>query len=165
MTNYLKLETWKLWIFCFFNIPLICWLRPRILVMNNTQAEIQMPLTRRTRNHVRSMYFGAICVGVDLVPGALAMHLIKQQKEKITFVFKDFHAEFLHRCEGDVHFTCDGGALIADAIKKAAETSERQNVTLNVIATVPTKLGSEPAGKFTLTLSLKKSMKSVLKNN
>ena len=156
MQKVLKLETFKLWLFCFFNIPLICWLRPRILVMSNTEAVIMMKLSRRSRNHVHSMYFGAICVGVDLVPGALAMHLIKQQKEKIVFVFKDFYAEFLHRCEGDVYFTCNEGDVIAAAINQAAQTGERQNVTLNVTATVPSKLGAEPAGRFRLTLSLKK---------
>lgn len=156
MTSYLRVETWKLWLFCFINIPLIFWLRPRILVMNNKKAEVMMRLSRRSKNHVKSMYFGAICVGVDLVPGALAMHLIKQQSEKIIFVFKDFHAEFLHRCEGDVHFVCEEGELIAAAIDAATRTNERQNVTLNVIATVPSKLGDDPAGKFRLTLSLKK---------
>tara|TARA_R110000868_G_scaffold53033_1_gene166893 strand:- start:1618 stop:1785 length:168 start_codon:yes stop_codon:yes gene_type:complete len=48
------------------------------------------------------------------------------------------------------------GALIAEAINKAATTNERQNVTLNVTTTVPEKLGDEPTGKFQLTLSLKK---------
>jgi hypothetical protein len=156
MTKILKYETWKLWLFCFFNIPLILWLRPRILKMSDTQAVVMIKLNRRTRNHVHSMYFGALCTGVDLVPGVLAMRLINQQKDKISFVFKDFYAEFLHRCEGDVYFTCEEGHLIAAAIHQAKTTNERQNVTLNVTATVPSKLGEEPAGKFKLTLSLKK---------
>jgi hypothetical protein len=156
MSNTLKYETFKLWLFCFINIPLIAWLRPRIITKTNDEAVIKMKLNRRSRNHVRSMYFGALCVGVDLVPGVLAMHLIAQQKDKIVFVFKDFHGEFLHRCEDDVYFTCDQGQLIAAAIEQAKLTNERVNTTLNVTATVPTKLGAEPAGKFTLTLSLKK---------
>ncbi len=157
MAVNLRYETWKLWLFCFFNIPLIFWLRPRIVAVSNTEAEVVIKLNRRSRNHVKSMYFGAICVGVDLVPGVLAMRLIKQQDEKMSFVFKDFHGDFLHRCEGDVHFSCKEGEVIAAAIAKAKQTNERQNVTLNVIATVPTKLGAEPAGKFQLTLSIKKS--------
>lgn len=156
MTKVLKWETCKLWVFCFFNIPLIFWLRPRILALSDTSAVVMIKLNRRSRNHVRSMYFGAICTGVDLVPGAIAMRLIKQHKEKIAFVFKDFYGEFLHRCEGDVHFTCTEGNLIAAAIAQAKATNERQNVTLNVTATVPSKSGDEPTGKFKLTLSLKK---------
>ncbi len=156
MPATLKLETLKLWVFTFFNIPLIFWLRPRVLELSNERAVVKMKLNRRTRNHVRSMYFGAICTGVDLVPGLLAMRLIKQSKQKISFVFKDFQGEFLHRAESDVYFTCEQGALIQQAVNQAIATGERQNVTLNVVTTVPDKFGSEPTGKFSLTISMKK---------
>lgn len=157
MTVNLRYETWKLWLFCFFNIPLIFWLRPRVVALSNTEAEVVIKLNRRSRNHINSMYFGALCVGVDLVPGVLTMRLIKQKNEKMNFLFKDFQGEFLHRCEGDVHFICKEGDVIAAAIDTAIQTQERVNVSLNVIATVPTKLGHEPAGKFKLTISIKKS--------
>ena len=71
--------------------------------------------------------------------------------------FRPFEAEFLQRCEGDVHFSCKEGDIIAAAIDTAMQTGERVNVGLNVTATVPTKLGNEPAGKFKLTISIKKS--------
>jgi hypothetical protein len=156
MGNYLKLETWKTWVFCFLNIPLLFFVRPRIMEISDQRAVIVIRLNRRTRNHVRSMYFAALCAGADLVPGLIALRLIGKQNDKIVFVFKDFYADFLQRCEGDVYFTFEEGELIAAAIERTKNTGERQNVTLNVTATVPSKLGSEPAAKFKLTLSLKK---------
>ncbi|MDA8562129.1 DUF4442 domain-containing protein [Gammaproteobacteria bacterium] len=153
---YLKVKTWKLWLFSFFNLPLIFWLRPRIIEINNNKASIMIKLNHRSRNHIKSMYFGALCSGVDLAPGVLAMHLISQQKHKISFVFKDFQAKFLHRCEDNTYFTCNEGHLISVAINKTITTGKRQNITLNVFATVPSKFDSEPTGKFQLTLSLKK---------
>lgn len=156
MLATLKLETLKLWLFTFLNIPLIFWLRPRVVELSNQRAMVKIKLNRRTRNHVRSMYFGAICTGVDLVPGLLAMRLIKQSKQKISFVFKDFHGEFLHRAESDVYFICDEGQLIQEAVNQAVATNERQNVTLHVITTVPDKFGDEATGKFSLTISMKK---------
>lgn len=156
MPATLKMETLKLWIFTLFNIPLIFWLRPRVLELSNQRAMVKIKLNRRTRNHVRSMYFGAICTGVDLVPGLLAMRLIKQSKQKISFVFKDFQGEFLHRAESDVYFICDEGHLIQDAVNKAVTTNERQNVTLHVTTIVPDKFGEESTGKFSLTISMKK---------
>lgn len=152
----LILETLKIWFFTFFNIPLIFWLRPRVMQLNSKEAVVMIKLNRRSRNHVNSVYFGALCTGADLVAGALAMHLIKQQNEKIIFVFKDFNADFLHRCEDDVYFTCSEGSLIMDAINLAKSTGQRQNTTLNITATVPTKLGDEVAATFKLTISLKK---------
>lgn len=156
MPSTLILETLKLWIFTFLNIPLIFWLRPRVVELSDQRAMVMMKLNRRSRNHVRSMYFGAICTGVDLVPGLLALRHINQSKEKITFVFKDFHGEFLHRAESNVYFICDEGELIKKAIQQAIDSNERQNVTLNVTTIVPDKFGNEPTGKFTITLSLKK---------
>lgn len=156
MLRTLKLETLKLWIFTFLNIPLIFWLRPRVMEISNQRAVVMIKLNRRSRNHVHSMYFGAICTGVDLVPGLIALRLIKQANEKIVFVFKDFHAEFIHRAESDVYFICEEGHLIQAAIQQAIATQERQNVTLNVKTVVPDKFGDEPTGKFTITISLKK---------
>lgn len=156
MHTTLKLETLKLWFFTLFNIPLIFWLRPRVVELSNQRAMVKIKLNHRTRNHVRSMYFGAICTGVDLVPGLLAMRLIKQSKQKISFVFKDFQGEFLHRAESHVYFICDQGHLIQEAVNQAITTNERQNVTLQVITIVPDKFGDEPTGKFSLTISMKK---------
>lgn len=156
MPSTLKLETLKLWIFTFINIPLIFWLRPRVVELSDQRAMVMMKLNRRSRNHVRSMYFGALCTGVDLVPGLLALRHIKNSKAKITFVFKDFQGEFLHRAESNVYFICEQGQLIQDAIQQAIATNERQNVTLNVTTIVPDKFGTEPTGKFSITLSLKK---------
>lgn len=156
MPSTLKLETLKLWFFTFINIPLIFWLRPRVVELSDQRAMVMMKYNRRTRNHVRSMYFGAICTGVDLVPGLLALRHIKQSKQRISFVFKDFQAEFLHRAESNVYFICEQGDLIKAAISQAIATNERQNVTLNVTTIVPDKFGEDPTGRFAITLSLKK---------
>ncbi len=63
-----------------------------------------------------SMYFGALSVGADCAAGSLAMHLVKQQPELISLVFKDFSAEFLKRAEGDVEFCCCQGQEIAKVV-------------------------------------------------
>jgi Domain of unknown function (DUF4442) len=162
MPTTLKLETLKLWLFTFIKIPLIFWLRPRVVEISDQRAMVMIKLNHRSRNHVHSMYFGAICTGVDLVPGLIALRLINQSREKITFVFKDFKADFLHRMESNVYFICDEGHLIQAAIQRAIETNERQNVTLNVTTIVPDKFGDEPTGKFEITISMKKSQRKTL---
>ncbi|VVC74924.1 hypothetical protein AQUSIP_01980 [Aquicella siphonis] len=149
-------ETLLLWMFSLIRLPMVFWLKPRIVEISENRAVIMMRFNRRTRNHVNSMYFGVLCVGAELAGGTLAMNIFHGQKEKFTFVFKDFGADFLKRCEGDTFFACDEGRIIADTVALARQTGERQNVTLSVIATVPSKYGDEPVGKFRLTLSLKR---------
>lgn len=148
-------ETILLWLFSITNLPMVFWLKPRIIELNDTNCIVMMPFRRRTKNHVKSMYFGVLCAGADLAGGIMAMRLLNKQKEKFTFLFKDFQADFLKRCEDDVYVICDEGQVVSECIEKARETKQRQNVTLNVIAKVPSKFGDEPVCRFKLTLSIK----------
>lgn len=149
-------ETALLWLFSLRKLPLVFWLRPRIVEMGQTRSVLKIRFTRRTRNHVNSMYFGALCVGAELAPGTLAMNLLRAQPEKYTFVFKDFYAEFLKRCEADVYFVFEQGEKIEQAIARAKASGERENVALDVVAVIPSESSEEPVAKFKLTLSLKK---------
>lgn len=136
-------------------IPLLFYVGVRVVEITPERLVARIPLRRRTRNHLGSMYFGALCIGADVAPGAYAMYLIRQQPERISMVFKDFQAEFLKRAEGDVYFICDQGKEIAALVAQAVASDERVERQLDVIATVPS-LSDEPVAKFKLTISLKK---------
>ena len=64
-------------------------------------------------------------------------------------------AEFYKRAEGETYFTSYQNKEINELIEKAVSTGERQNLPVNIIATVPQIFGEEPVAKFTLNLSLK----------
>ncbi len=136
-------------------IPLLFYVGVSVTELTPERMVVRIPLKRRTKNHLGSMYFGALCIGADCAPGAFAMYLIRQQPERISMVFKDFQAEFLKRAEGDVHFICDQGKEIAELVAQAVASDERVERQLDVIATVPS-LSDEPVARFKLTLSLKR---------
>ena len=81
---------------------------------------------------------------------------MRERKLRVNFLFKDMTAQFLKRAEGDVLFTNKEGRMIQDMLQRALDTGERQEATVPVIATVPSKFGDEPVARFTLTLSLKR---------
>lgn len=149
-------KTLILWVYTFFKIPLIAWLRPRVLTLDEKTCQIMIKLSRRAKNHVNSMYFAALCTGADLAPGLMAMNVIHEKKAKCNFVFKDFSADFLKRATSNVYFTCDSGPEIEKTVLAAKKSGERENVTVNVVATTPDVTGNEPIATFTLTLSVKK---------
>ena len=149
------LTTWKMWIFGIIRIPLIFFCRPRVVAITETSLEVKIKLNRRTRNHLNSMYFGVLSVGADVTGGFLAMEYIRASKSKISLIFKDFHADFLKRAEGDVHFICSEGCAIRELIKKAEETGERESMAVYITATVPS-ISPDSVAKFILTLSIKK---------
>ena len=80
---------------------------------------------------------------------------MRASKARISLIFRDFKADFLKRAEGDVHFICEDGSAIQELVEVAEKTGERQNLSLNIIATVPT-ISNTPVATFILTLSIKK---------
>lgn len=135
-------------------IPMIFYCRPSVVSISDEEVALKIPLRRRTQNHVGSLYFGAFAVGADLSGGLLAMRFISRQTQKIVPIFKDFKADFLKLAKGDVHFTCSQGFEISTLVERAAETGERQNLTLNISAAVPS-IDDEPVADMALTLSIK----------
>lgn len=149
-------ETLFLRFFAYTKIPMLAYLRPKVIHLDESRCVIRLPLNNRSRNHLGSMYFGALCAGADLAGGLAAMRLIHKTAPKVAFVFKDFDAQFLKRAEGAVYFTCDDGVSMLDLVTRADTSGERVEGAVDVVATVPDKLGEEPVAKFRLTISLKK---------
>jgi acyl-coenzyme A thioesterase PaaI-like protein len=135
-------------------VPMIWYCRPKVIEHTDEKIEIKIPLKRRTKNHLGSMYFGVLAVGADITGGFLAMDPIQESGRKIALIFKDFKADFLKRPEGDVHFICNDGLAIKELVDTVANSTERHNYKLNIEAVVPS-ISSEVVAKFELTLSLK----------
>jgi acyl-coenzyme A thioesterase PaaI-like protein len=149
-------ETFLLRAFGFLKIPVLFFVSPSVVEMTDERCVVKIPLNRRTKNHLKSMYFGVLAAGADCAGGLVAMRMIQEGGNQVSLIFKDFHAEFLKRAEGDVLFTCEDGLQIRELVQKATESGERENMPVQITATVPSKLGNEPVAKFTLTLSLKR---------
>jgi acyl-coenzyme A thioesterase PaaI-like protein len=149
------LATLGLRLFGFARIPLMLYVRPSVKEISNQRVVVRIPLTRRTRNHLGSMYFGALGIGADCAVGALAMHLIKQQHVRASLIFRNFSAEFHQRAEGDVDFCCSQGNEIEYLVAQAAASDQRAEMAVDVIATVPDR-GDDPVASFRLTLSMKR---------
>ena len=149
-------ETLFLRLFSITKIPLLFAAGPKVVSLTDEACVIALPFRRSNKNHLGSMYFGALCIGADAAGGLIAAKLLRELKKgKGSLIFKDFKAEFLKRAEGETLFTCATGLEIKQAVEKAASTGERVELPVPVTATVPSKFGTEPVAKFILTLSLK----------
>ena len=140
--------------FSFSKIPLLWYCRPKIISLNTECIEIKIPLIRRTKNHLNSMYFGALSIGADITGGFLAMMCIEHSKRKVALIFKSLRADFLKRAEGDVHFICNQGVEITDLVNKTIESGKRENMLIYIDAFVPS-ISNDIVAKFELILSLK----------
>lgn len=142
-------------VFAFTKVPLIWFCRPKIIAIDEEKVIVKIPLRRRNKNHLNSMYFGVLAVGADVAGGFLAMSKAKDNKKKISLAFKEVEGRFLKRPEADVVFTCTAGKEIDDILQESSRTGERVNRPVKIIATCPTMSGDEPMAEFDLMLSIK----------
>jgi acyl-coenzyme A thioesterase PaaI-like protein len=151
-------ETLKVWAWSFFNVPLLFAARPAVIESDEARVVVRIRLRRKTKNHLGSMYFGALCIGADVAGGLAAMRAIERSGGGISLIFKDVNGRFLRRAEGDVFFTCVEGEAIRELVALARSSGEREEMTVRVIATVAAE--SEPVADFTLTLSIKQKART-----
>jgi acyl-coenzyme A thioesterase PaaI-like protein len=141
--------------FGLFKVPFILFANPSVIALDDEVCVIKIPLNWRTKNHLKSMYFGALCTGADIAGGLIAMTEIANSKENIALSFKDFKANFLKRAEEDVYFTCSQNKEIRILVNEVIKSGERKNFPVKIIATVPAISTTEIVAEFELTLSLK----------
>lgn len=152
-------NTFYLRAFGFLKVPMLFFMSPTVTELTAERCVVRVPLTRRTKNHLNSMYFGALAAGADCAGGLIAMRLIQEEGNQVALIFKDFQASFLKRAEGDVLFTCEEGLAIRELVQKALRSGEREEMSVRVKATVPPQFGQDPVAEFVLTLSLKRKSK------
>jgi hypothetical protein len=152
-------QTFGMRLFGWLKIPLLASVRPSVVELSETRCVVHVPLRRWTRNHLGSMYFGALAIGADCAGGLLAMDQIKRSGGGVSLVFKSFQAAFLKRPESDVYFICEEGAAIRDQVRRALESEERITEPMRIQAAIKLADGSfEPVADFTLELSLKRKV-------
>ena len=137
-------------------VPVLLFLGPRVVRLDEERCDVEIPLRWRSRNHVGSMYFGALCAGADLAGGLAAARLIRERHPGVGLIFAEVQGRFLKRADGDVRFTCADGRKVAAAVAEADASGERVTIPVGIVATVPLKYGDEPVATFTLGLSLKR---------
>lgn len=142
-------------------IPLVLFVSPRVVEAGDKRFVLKIPLGYRTKNHLNSMYFGALGIGAELSIAAAAVAAISESKLKIDFVFKDFTAQYLKRAAGDVHFICDEVELVKSLIEEAKTNPDRIERKMKGYAVVPSVSETEPVMTYELTLSVRnRSLKS-----
>jgi acyl-coenzyme A thioesterase PaaI-like protein len=144
-----------LWSFGKTEVPLIGHVKPKLLAIDDERIIIKLPFCRRNKNHLHSMYFGALTIGADLAGGFHGLYHAKQSGLNVSLAFKSFEAQFLRRPESDVYFVSEMGHQVKNMLAEAKKTNTRINQPIDVTAYInypkePTKVAT-----FQLELSLK----------
>ncbi len=130
---------------------MISYCRPKIVSSNDKVVKILIPLTRRTKNHLNSMYFGALSIGADFTAGLLVLNIINKNNSKAKLIFKDFNADFVKRATKSVLFVCEDFDIIENNVLKNINNKKRTSFKVSVKAYVDNDL----IAKFSLNTSIK----------
>jgi acyl-coenzyme A thioesterase PaaI-like protein len=144
-----------LWLFSFFKIPLIGYVRPKLISITPQKAVFKIKLRRRTRNHLGSMYFGSLAIGADLAGGFHAFYLNDKMNKKVSLVFKNFEADFIKRPDADVYFVSEDGDLVQQMLDETIATKARVTKVIAIDAYINYLTNPEKVAAFKLGLSLK----------
>lgn len=144
-----------LWMFGRFKVPMIGYLKPKLISIDDRDIVVCIPFRRRSRNHLHSMYFGALSVGADVAGGLHGFYHAYKTKRKVSLVFKSFQAQFLMRPESDVYFVCSMGETVKEMIDEAQATGMRVNKPLTIKAYTHYDTNPELVADFILELSVK----------
>lgn len=144
-----------LWHFGHFKVAMIGYLKPRLIKLTDQEIILCIPLRRRSRNHLNSMYFGALAVGADLAGGLHGFYHADLAQCKISLAFKSFQAQFLRRPESDVYFVCTEGDTVKNMITESRTSGERINKPINIKAYTNYLTQAEEVADFILELSVK----------
>ena len=133
-TFSIKKMRWLLFLMGIFKIPLIGYVCPKLLEINDDSVKVKIRLRRKSRNHLNSMYFGALAVGADIAGGIHVFYYSEIMGKKVSFAFKGMKADFIKRAESDVTFESNQGQVLKAGILESIETGERVNKTILVTA-------------------------------
>ena len=128
----LKKMKWQVFLLGRFKIPMLGFTGLKLIEVDDTRAVVNIKLKRRTKNHLNSMYFGALAVGADVAGGIHAFYFAQKHNKKVSFAFKGMSCEFIKRAESDCTFISKDGKKVEDANLKSIETGDRVNETTHV---------------------------------
>lgn len=139
--------------FALTKIPLLFATGAKVKTITDSKCVIEIPYRKIVKNHLGSIYFGAIAIGADACVGLLAFSKIKDSKQPIDLIFKSFSCQFLKRAHGPTFFICEAGTEIDELISKTIQTGERAHKVIQGRA----ETQGEIIAEFQLELSLKLS--------
>jgi acyl-coenzyme A thioesterase PaaI-like protein len=137
-------------------IPLLFFIGPSVIRMDQEVCTIKIPLNFRTKNHLGSMYFATLCAGADCAAGLMPYKLAKELGRSVSLSFKSFQADFIKRAHHDTYFRCTQGKEIRGFVEEVVNSRERKNLSLKVEAYVMENKQEVPVAMFTIDLSMKK---------
>lgn len=142
----------KMRLFFLLKLPSLFFWKVRVLSVDPDVGRVEIRYSRRTQNPFRSTYFAALAGAGELSTGMLAM-IAMEGRGPMSMLVTRLEAEYSKKAVGRTVFTCVDGPLIREAVRRAYETGEGQQVEV-------LSIGSAEDGSEVCRLKLSWSFKT-----
>lgn len=117
--------------FLLVKLPLAWLAGVRVKSMNNNSVTVTVKHKWINQNPYKSMFWAVQGMAAELTTGVLMMKAINNSGKRISMLVTNQQGSFTKKGTGLLHFECNEGDLIDEAIKKSIDTKEGQTITLN----------------------------------
>ena len=124
-SNTLKKINRQLWLLGMFKIRMLGYVGPKVVEISKEKVILKIKLSRRSRNHLGSMYLGALVVGADLVAGLPYAYLATENKVKFSLAFKNLSSQYHRRPDSDVFFEVKDLSIFENLLEQGIASKER----------------------------------------
>lgn len=109
------------------------------------------------------MYFGALAMGAELSVALPIVFDIFQDKKPLTFLFTEFHCEFLKKAKEDIYFVFEEMAAMEKLKNEVLERGGSQNGYFSGAAYLKSNFADrkEPVIKYRIGVNLKNTKKNI----
>jgi hypothetical protein len=146
----------KFGIFMFMKLPsaFLCGVRLRSITAQ--QAVVSVPYKWLSQNPFRSIYFACQAMAAEMSTGVLALGHLHGRKPPVSMLVTKLDAAFFKKATDRIHFTCNDGEAMLQAIEETVRTGEGTSF-------VATSIGKNAAGEVVSEFRVEWSFKSKTK--
>lgn len=119
--------------FLMFKLPSAWLCGVRVAVLKSDFCKVHVTHKWINQNPFNSMFWAVQGMAAEMSTGALVMTKIQNSGKNISMLVANNKANFSKKAKGKIVFTCEDGAKIDDALRKAIETGIGQTFWMTAI--------------------------------
>lgn len=142
-------------IFLIAKLPSAFFMGVRMKKVTPQEAHVSVPYGWRSQNPFKSTYFAAQAAAAEMSTGVLSM-LALQGRGKVSMLITKIEGTYGKKANKTATFVCKEGDKAAQAVRRAIETGESQEIIMLSVGTQVNDKGEiEEVSRFEFTWSFK----------
>lgn len=118
----------KFRLFLLTKLPSAYFAGVRVREASESRCVVTVPYKWFSRNPFRSTYFACLSMAAEMSTGALAMAHLYKRKPAVSMLVTKVESSYHKKATGRTWFTCEDGALLANAIQQSIDSGEPQEL-------------------------------------